>query len=66
MKTKNDSKTVLFLTLNPPKASTQQRVLARYVAERVKRIPGLGWARKVVGAFFTGRDFIVVAVKNPQ
>lgn len=55
-----------LLTQNGFRIKTIRRSPSRYVAERVKRIPGLGWARKVVGAFFAGRDFLVVAVKNPQ
>lgn len=53
-----------LLTRSGFRVRTVQRTPSRYVAARMKRIPIIGWARKLIAACYVGRDFRIVATKE--
>jgi SAM-dependent methyltransferase len=53
-----------LLTRSGFRVRTVQRTPSRYVAARMKRIPIIGWARKLIANCYVGRDFRIVATKE--
>ncbi|MFZ5875342.1 MAG: class I SAM-dependent methyltransferase [Nitrospirota bacterium] len=53
-----------LLTQTGFRVRTVQRTPSRYVAARMKRIPIVGWARKLIAAWYVGRDLRIVAIKE--